>query len=333
MIVTVGSIGWGDAARTIPIIKRLKTDVTVIGNLNAAEFFKEFGYDCISLKIDYFSRDLSIFKSTLKLVKNLPKILEVKKLLERELEKDKDKILLVVQDFLFSFLVPFLRKKIKMAISISLLPRISSFENVPEELKDQLNLAKIGMKQMEEIFDYIFYDDFKETKGPEFEGKRIKVGIITRDFKKIKSSEEIPVYIMSGWEGSERYLRKILRYLNNVLVVGRKIEGINSVGFVRDIENYISRASFVISTAGMGTIGDSLKLKKPMLLIPIENHIEQYVNAKTIENLGFGKMFRRGKDLEIFLNNLDLYRENIRKKEIDLEGAREISEVINGWLG
>ena len=70
-----------------------------------------------------------------------------------------------------------------------------------------------------------------------------------------------------------------------------------------------------------------------MLLIPIENHLEQYVNAITIEELGFGKAFLKAKDLETFLKNLGEYRENIKKHKLDLDGAEEIAKVINSWLG
>lgn len=333
MIVAVGSIGWGDAARTLPILKRLETDVTIIGNLNSVEFFEKFGYDCISFNVDYFSRDLSIFGSLLKVVENIPKMIEIKKVLEREIEKDKDKCILIVQDFLFSSIIPFLKKKLSRAILISNLPRITKFENIPENLRDQMALARLGFSQLKKIFDVIFYDGFKTNKGPEIEDKVYRVGLITRDFKIKEISEEFPLYVFSGWEGSIKYFYKVKDKLKNILAVGRKIEGVSSIGFVKNIEEYISRANYIISNAGLGIIGDCLKIRKPMLLIPIENHLEQYVNAMTIEKMGFGKAFFKARDLEIFLKNLEVYRENIRKHKLDLDGAEEIAKVINSWLG
>lgn len=332
MIVSVGSIGWGDAARTLPIIERLETDVTIIGNLNSVEFFKKFGYDCIPFDVDYFSRDLSIFGSLLKVIENIPKMFEIKRILEREIEKDKDKILIVVQDFLFSSIVPFLRKKLKKSAIITILPRIVKFKEIPENLKDQMILAKIGKSQLEKIFDVIFYDDFKEKAGIEKEGKFYRAGLITREFKIKEKREDFPLYIFSGWKNSLKYFYRVWDKVDGLLAVGRKIKNFPSEGFVKNIGEYIARSKYIISNAGLGIIGDCLKIRKPMLLIPIENHLEQYVNAMTIESLGFGKAFFRRKDLEIFLKNLEFYKRNIENHKLDLDGAKEIAEVINSWL-
>lgn len=332
MIVSVGSIGWGDAARTLPIIEKLDTDITIIGNLNSVEFFKEFGYDCISFEIDYFSRDLSIFGSILKIIENIPKMLEIKRILEREIEKDDDKILLVVQDFLFSSIVPFLRKKLNKSILISILPRLVKFKKIPENLREQMTLARLGNSQIEKIFDFIFYDDFKERSGIERNGKLYRVGLITREFKIKEKRNDFPLYVFSGWKDSLKYFYRVCEKMEGVFVVGRKIKGFPSKGFVRNIEDYISRAKYVISNAGLGTIGDCLRIRKPMFLIPIENHLEQYINALTIESLKLGKAFFKGGDLETFLKNLEIYKRNVRNHKLDLDGAREIAEVINSWL-
>ncbi len=58
--------------------------------------------------------------------------------------------------------------------------------------------------------------------------------------------------------------------------------------YVQDLIELIKVSRIVISHAGHTTISECMCLKKPMVVIPIPDHPEQYVNAKRVEIRGMG---------------------------------------------
>ena len=61
-------------------------------------------------------------------------------------------------------------------------------------------------------------------------------------------------------------------------------------GWIEDQYEVLEASSVVVSRAGHGTIMKSIMLGKPMILIPIPDHTEQYVNAKRASKLGLAEI-------------------------------------------
>ncbi|MBU0762306.1 MAG: hypothetical protein KKD39_04720, partial [Candidatus Altiarchaeota archaeon] len=71
-------------------------------------------------------------------------------------------------------------------------------------------------------------------------------------------------------------------------VCGKKSGNVEDLGIVEDATYYISKSRMIITTGGHTTVCEALCLGKPVLCIPIENHIEQQNIAMLVERKGFG---------------------------------------------
>jgi len=65
-------------------------------------------------------------------------------------------------------------------------------------------------------------------------------------------------------------------------------------GWIEDQYEVLEASSVVVSRAGHGTIMKSIMLGKPMILIPIPDHTEQYGNAKRASKLGLAEIIPQG---------------------------------------
>ena len=73
-----------------------------------------------------------------------------------------------------------------------------------------------------------------------------------------------------------------------------------------DAEKYLAKMSTcagLISTAGFESVAEAMYLKKPVMMVPVPNHIEQMINAYDGELSGAG-IAAKTFDLEIFKNYL-----------------------------
>jgi len=80
-------------------------------------------------------------------------------------------------------------------------------------------------------------------------------------------------------------------------------------GFVRDLAS----ARAVIANGGFTLMGEAVHLHKPMLCIPLVSQFEQLLNARYLEDLGYGFSMDRLDEPTVrhFLANLDRYRDNL----------------------
>jgi uncharacterized protein (TIGR00661 family) len=63
---------------------------------------------------------------------------------------------------------------------------------------------------------------------------------------------------------------------------------------VKDNAHVVGAADLMLVNGGFSAVSEAFALRKPMVVLPIPNHAEQWVNARTIEQLGVG--FMAGED-------------------------------------
>jgi UDP-N-acetylglucosamine--N-acetylmuramyl-(pentapeptide) pyrophosphoryl-undecaprenol N-acetylglucosamine transferase len=68
-------------------------------------------------------------------------------------------------------------------------------------------------------------------------------------------------------------------------VSARQAGGVKIFGWIEDQDDFVRASDLVISRAGHGTIMKSMVYGKPMILIPIPDHTEQYGNARRAVSL------------------------------------------------
>lgn len=184
-----------------------------------------------------------------------------------------------------------------------------------------------------------FSDTLKEMSS----NKRFECGPIIREelmcgdrdagFKFAKITDNKPViFVIGGSQGAKAINETIRDSLNNLIddfnIVhicgkGKKDNEIEKDGYVqfeyidKELPDIYAIADIVVGRAGSNSVFENVLLKKPMLLIPISKKAsrgDQILNAKYIENSGFGKVLLQedlNKDsLVLEINNIYINRES-----------------------
>ncbi len=99
-------------------------------------------------------------------------------------------------------------------------------------------------------------------------------------------------------------------------------------GFVEDL----ATARAVVSNGGLSLIGEALYLGKPILSVPVVNQYEQVLNARYLEELGYGLAAERieGDLLRLFLGEAHKYQGRVARHRQD--GNRELHQVVDRQL-
>jgi uncharacterized protein (TIGR00661 family) len=99
-------------------------------------------------------------------------------------------------------------------------------------------------------------------------------------------------------------------------------------GFVEDLAS----ARAVVSNGGLSLIGEALYLGKPVFSIPVTNQYEQMLNARYLEELGYGLCAERIEPdvLRLFLAEAPKYAARVAKHRQD--GNRELLQVVDRLL-
>jgi UDP:flavonoid glycosyltransferase YjiC (YdhE family) len=116
----------------------------------------------------------------------------------------------------------------------------------------------------------------------------------------------------------------------------RRVNGVTVYDWIEEQEDFIKASDLVISRAGHGTIMKSLVYGKPMILIPIPDHTEQYGNARRAASMGVAEILDQnrlshnalGSAINEVLRNR-AYPENSVKIKKAAESLRAIDAACN----
>jgi uncharacterized protein (TIGR00661 family) len=106
--------------------------------------------------------------------------------------------------------------------------------------------------------------------------------------------------------------------------------------FNKDYLEYLKVSKGVIMLAGHSSFGECAVFKKPCLVFPIRGHVEQMLNAFTIENTGIGlvkylkniKKDQIKKDVVEFLENIDKLQTKANKLNSKGIGASQVADFL-----
>ncbi len=226
----------------------------------------------------------------------------------------------------------------KKHLTISNLPLVLDyFDELPVEsasLKIQHKLVEKIEAYMEEEAALVIVPSFKRRK----KGKRVYVGPVARCEK---DGNDFIYVNVGGHEMERRIMKKVIRKLKRIdekFVVAsnfmyreyKRVKNIEIYPFVESPEKFISRSKGVITTAGLTIIHEAMTAGKPILAIPIPNHIEQITNAYLVEKNRLGEAIIMQKldektlsrAIEFFVENVEEYK--IRRRESGLSLAASL---------
>ncbi|MFH1638101.1 MAG: glycosyltransferase family protein [Candidatus Woesearchaeota archaeon] len=110
-----------------------------------------------------------------------------------------------------------------------------------------------------------------------------------------------------------------------------KAKNFSHYSFSKDFLKYLKASKCVITLAGQTTLSECIALNKPMLIYPIEAHVEQQLNAYALRNHAMVRKFseeRLKEDVKEFLKNLPSYQKKLNKLKVKANGAEQIVSMI-----
>jgi uncharacterized protein (TIGR00661 family) len=188
---------------------------------------------------------------------------------------------------------------------------------------------------------YVITTFFYPSVRPKYEKTTTLVPPILRKSildakKKARAGEHVLVYQTSTSD------TKLLDELNSIegarfVVYGLRknarvgnctLKDFSEEGFVEDL----ATARAVVANGGLSLLGEAIYLGKPIFSVPVRNQYEQLLNARYLEELGWGLAADRieAKVLRLFLDETPKYAHRVAKHKQD--GNRELYDVVDRVL-
>jgi hypothetical protein len=199
-----------------------------------------------------------------------------------------------------------------------------------------------------EEMDYLFHRTFPDlvvspTLDPSVPGgggKFLRVGPIVRagyDPGPAVTGLRRAVVMLSGSVfGTPVALREA--YPVPVDVVGREPPpglpprpGITYHGKLSDNRRLLAEADVVVVNGGFSAVSEAFNMRKPMVVVPVPRHAEQWLNARTIVHLGVGLMSTEEaleSALQEAISRVDDLRAGYARLPPAADGAREAAEAL-----
>jgi UDP:flavonoid glycosyltransferase YjiC (YdhE family) len=102
-------------------------------------------------------------------------------------------------------------------------------------------------------------------------------------------------------------------------------------GKLLDNRALVEKADMVVVNGGFSAVSESFSMRKPLVVIPVPNHAEQWINARTIEHLGVG-MSAQERELENALGSaaqqVERFHQGYRKLGEIPDGAAQAAKLI-----
>lgn len=350
ILAVITGIGYGHSIRELAILDYLKSknyDIAVAGYSNSYDYF-QFKFDTIELhgpkfpeRKFKFSIFQVIFKNLLFPLKSIINYFKLKKVCK-----------IFQPDIIISDFEP---------IALSLEKKKPHFLvfNFDPELYEEY--CKDGNKKFKLQYFYIsqlYKKAFKKKIPviiPSISGKkdRHKINYVNPIVRELPEKTDVlkeykkPIIISLGgsYFGSE-ILDKLIDILPefdydfiifSYKTIGKSQKNIHFYSFKEDFLEYIKAAKAVICLGGHNTISEAVVLKKPCLIFPVPNYIEQILNAYEVEKnkFGIGKVLKYPLDeaeirstIKYFLKKIPEIQETLNELKIKGDGAEQVCEII-----
>ena len=163
-----------------------------------------------------------------------------------------------------------------------------------------------------EMMDYLFHKAVPDLvispaldqSLPFKKDKFVRVGPIVRKGyvpSASKRKTDNIVIMLSGSTFASPVILKRRDYPCNISVVGRGApdglyipDNIKYYGKVSNTLPFLANADLVVVNGGFSAVSEMFYMKKPMIVIPVPNHAEQWLNARTVKHLGVGAIADEG---------------------------------------
>lgn len=360
-LFVVTGIGYGHCTRDLSIINEIKkrdrkAKVLIAGYANSYDFFKRHGFDTIKIEGEDFSGEEFKFKF-FRVVKNnwnLPV----------KWTRDIFKIISAIKEFKADYVVVDWEPVGVIASAITKTKSVVIFNYDLESFLDFAYRFKLSKSRViqHQIVSNIYLFSSKYSKAifiPSLKrgrkGSFYFVDFMVRQKPGSLALEQVllgklklkkrPILVMLGGTNYgnalfSRMLKFLYLYDEDFLVFGYKKRfvrrNVRSLGFKDNYLEYLKVSKGVICLAGHSGYEECVIFKKPCLVFPIIDHVEQTLNALEIEKMGFARVCylknlnnkQISAALKDFILNLEKLSINARKLRVVGDGARQIASFL-----
>ena len=306
LLFIINGLGLGNSTRCSAIIHELYTSgyrIDVVSSANGLSYFSNSAeveglFSFQSLLYGKANGKLSILKTLL----TLPKLslLFFKNCIYLQSLLKKTKYAAIVFDSDYSVASLFWRRDRPLLIATNnagiIVEECKNLTELPRKIRMQYWVEKLDDWFHNIVPDIVICPVFK--KNDKSLHSRIKyTSPIIRSGLDIKPAgqnlENILIMLSGSQFGSDIDFIKKLPDLPNISikVIGKLGESNNAVSFfgkVYDNRSLINAADVLVINAGFSAISEAIVLKKPAVVMAIENHAEQYINSLLFEQHGLG---------------------------------------------
>lgn len=360
-LFVVTGIGYGHSTRDLAIINEIKkrdkkAKFLIAGYFCSYNFFKEKKFDVIRIEGEDFSGDdfkLKVFRV-------------VRKNWDLPVKWTKDilRLVSVIKEFRPDFVVVDWEPVGVIASALTKTKSIMIFNYDPDTFRKftrRFNLSKskaiqhqvvsriysLSSKYSKAIFipslkigvrGNFHYIDFMIRKKPkDLPDKKALL-------KKLKLSREPILVMLGGTSYGYSLVRKMIKFFylydeDFLIFAYNKTfvdKNIRSLGFKDNYLEYLKVSKAVITLAGHSSFEECAIFKKPCLVFPIINHVEQTLNALEIEKVGFARVSylndldeeRISRDIKHFIRDINKLSKRVHKFNIKGEGAVQVANFL-----
>ena len=346
VLFIVTGVGLGDSTRAHAIINQLlkkdpKTEIMVAGYDNSYAYFHN-KFNTIKIRGYRFNFRSMEFKAIPFLLKDLSlplTWLDTIFLLRKKVKRFNPDIIISGFEPAGIALAKLIKKKCFIIFGYD--------PEVFDKFNGKNTILRLEANYFEKIYseaDKVIISSFSEKKKSNHycyvnpivlnQPKKINKNKVMR---RLGLKKEPIVVTIGGSKFGQSLCKKIVneaKYINEEFIIFGNLAPLSSgnvrvMGLKYDITDYLAAAKGVITLSGNLTISECLAYKKPMLLFPIKNHVEQMLNAYMMRNIAmvsYGTENIKNKIVQ-FINNLGSLKKKIPK--LRFNGAEQVVDLIS----
>ena len=158
--------------------------------------------------------------------------------------------------------------------------------------------------------------------------------------KQISHVKQILVMLSGSQFGSNiEFLTQLqtdgMIYIDVVGRTGTNFDNVTFHGKVFSNEELINNCDVMVINGGFSAISEAVVLQKPMIVIPIENHTEQFINGLIVERFGLGVTASEASvpsKIDFLISNYSTFKQRCVEFKRSSRGAFRVAQSIYQYL-
>jgi uncharacterized protein (TIGR00661 family) len=354
ILFLINGLGLGNSTRCFAIIERLKllnAEISIITSGNGKWFFSDKKEIENLLEIESFKygeKDGKI--NTLNTFLSISKIFRTfsdnSKLINNFIEKYKPDII-ITDSVYFNYN----KKKLSIPlISLNNADQVKYFFNKYKVKPKNIYPQYYGIEYLDYLYNLRFsdlilspvitdYENLSDSKNLKIKriGPIVRLNLINKE----KGNSLRGAIMLSG---SKFGMNLKINDNNSDLildVIGREKplhyqtnKNLFFQGKMLNNHKILNQVDFAVVNGGYSAVTELFFTEKPMVVVPVPNHAEQWINAKQISDAGVGIIANETnyfEQLTKLSKNYSYYKENYKKFTTKIDGATQAADIIYNY--